>query len=54
MEQYLIPADSSYHVYTQLAQCNHTGNMHASSTAFTRMALKVPDLSEAEKIPSWP
>ena len=43
MEQYFIPEDSSYHVYTQFMQCKHTGNVHGYIAAFTRLALKVPN-----------
>ena len=50
IEQYFIPADSSFHACTQWAQHKHTGNLHSYITAFTRLALKVPDLNKAEKL----
>ena len=46
MEQRFILADSSYHVYTQLAQYKHAGNVHGHIAAFTRLELKLPDLRE--------
>ena len=45
-----IPENSSYHVHTQFLQCKHTGSVHGYIAAFTHLALKVPNLSEAEKL----
>ena len=49
-KQYFISLDSCYHAHTQLAQCKHTGNVHGYIAAFMRLALNVPNLSEAEKL----
>ena len=53
MEQYFIPTDNSYHAHTQLAQCKHTGNVNGYITAFTCLALKVPDLRQRSWISSF-
>ena len=53
MEQYFIPADSSYHVCTQVLQSKHIGNMYGYIATFTCLALKVSDLSDAEKLDKY-
>ena len=50
MEQYFVPADSSYYMHTHLAQCKHTGNVHSYIATFACLAMKTPDSSEAEKL----
>ena len=50
IEHYFIPANSSYYACAQLAQCKHSSNVHSYIAAFRSFALKVPDLSEAEKL----
>ena len=50
MEQCCTPALSSYYAQTQLAQYKYVGNVHGYIAVFTCLALKVLDLSEAEKL----
>ena len=53
MEQFFIPADSSYHGCTQLAQYKYNGNVHGYIAAFTHLTLKIPNLSEVEKFDNF-
>ena len=45
-----MPADCSYCLHTQLAQYKHTINVHGSVAALKYLALKIPNLSETEKL----
>ena len=47
---YFVPVDSVYQVKTALAQCKQTGAIQGYLAVFTKLAIKVPDLNEAEKL----